>query len=409
MSIAKADMDLYNMPVPSLGEVLQPEQAMLLTVQLGLRGLGLTGLNPMVGCCILDRQGILIGIGWHAGYGAAHAEVAAIQQVRASGYAQRLSGAVLYSSLEPCCHHGKTPPCTELIAALPVAKVVYGDQDPNPQVSGKGAQKLRQAGIVVETPDLYRRYTRSMIASFSTNQYHGRAHVVAKAAQSRDGVVGVDKVSKFQITPPEVQVKCHFLRQRADLIAIGCGTARVDNPSLSVRSPFIRQVRQPDTLVVDPQGEALRHFCERAQAPAWLQAGRHSFWAVQPEVQAAVEVQTRMTPWLEQALQEQSLILFSHAYVGARFDWHVFTTWVYQHHRVATILLEGGVGLWEGAFSQKMVDELHLLQNQRELGTVPGAVFWQAQSPKWDLKLWGSWSLDGDNIWQQSFVTYAEK
>lgn len=213
-------------------------------LKLAERGWGKTYPNPMVGAVVV-KDGAVIGEGWHRGPGTPHAEAAALTNCVATP-----RGATLYITLEPCNHYGRTPPCTEGIIAAGIAKVHYAVADPNPQVTGGGAQWLRQAGVIVEEGPLQKEgvwLNRAYLHHCRT----GRPWVMAKAALSLDGKIALaDGTSKW-ITGPKTRRWIHRLRAQAGAILIGSGTARRDNPSLTNRwSP---KGRQPLKVVFDSQ------------------------------------------------------------------------------------------------------------------------------------------------------------
>jgi diaminohydroxyphosphoribosylaminopyrimidine deaminase/5-amino-6-(5-phosphoribosylamino)uracil reductase len=204
-------------------------------LELAERGRGTTHPNPVVGA-VLVRDGEIVGEGWHERKGGPHAEVAALA---AAG--DRARGATLYVSMEPCAHHGSTPPCTEAIIAAGVAKVVAGSLDPNPEARG-GFEVLRAAGVEVENADLFA--ARAQNEAWRVWVSEGRPFVILKLAVTLDGRVAVPGAR--WISGEESRRRVHELRARVDAVAVGMGTVRADNPQLTARD--VGAERQPRRL-----------------------------------------------------------------------------------------------------------------------------------------------------------------
>lgn len=197
-------------------------------IELAARGAGHTAPNPMVGAVVV-RDGEVVGEGWHAHYGDAHAEVVAL---RAAGDAAR--GATVYVSLEPCNHTGQTPPCTEALMAAGVRRVVFAVHDPNPVAAG-GAERLRAAGIEVSGGVESIAATELNAPFLFAARGATRPFVTLKLAMSIDGAIVDATRQRGWLTGPEARVAVHALRARADAIGVGIGTALGDDPALTVR------------------------------------------------------------------------------------------------------------------------------------------------------------------------------
>lgn len=189
--------------------------------------------NPQVGCVILDADGRTLGEGHHRGAGTAHAEVAALADVRARGHDPR--GATAVVTLEPCAHTGRTGPCAEALIAAGVARVVHALPDPG-RDSGGGAARLREAGIAVHT-GLERAAALDLIRPWYTRAAARGVHLVWKTATSLDGQVAAADGASRWITGPEARAHAHQVRARADALIVGTGTALADDPALTVRTP----------------------------------------------------------------------------------------------------------------------------------------------------------------------------
>jgi diaminohydroxyphosphoribosylaminopyrimidine deaminase / 5-amino-6-(5-phosphoribosylamino)uracil reductase len=199
-------------------------------LELARRGEGLVEPNPMVGCVIADDDGV-IGEGWHRRFGFAHAEVEALV---AAG--PRARGATAYVTLEPCCHFGKTPPCTQALIAAGIRRVVAALADPFPPISGRGFRELTAAGIEVEI-GLMESEARRLNAPYLKRVVTGQPWVIAKWAMTLDGKLATRSGDSRWISGPESREIVHQLRGRVDAILIGRGTALADDPMLTARPP----------------------------------------------------------------------------------------------------------------------------------------------------------------------------
>ena len=210
------------------------------------RGLWTTSPNPRVGC-VLVRAGEIVGEGWHEKAGEPHAEVHAL---RAAG--ERARGATAYVTLEPCSHHGRTPPCAEGLIAAGVARVVAAMQDPNPLVAGRGLALLQAAGIETAC-GLLEAEANELNIGFVSRMTRGRPWLRLKAAASLDGKTALNNGVSQWITGPDARRDGHRWRARACAILTGIGTVRDDDPQLLVRD--VETTRQPLRVVVDSRLE----------------------------------------------------------------------------------------------------------------------------------------------------------
>jgi len=233
---------------------------------LARRGLGRVWPNPAVGC-ILVKDDKVVGRGWTQPGGRPHAETEALG--RAGSLA---GGATAYVTLEPCAHHGKTPPCAKALAEAKVARVVAAIEDPDPRVSGRGFDLLRAAGIAVEV-GLLAGDAEEINAGFFCRVIKGRPLVTLKLATSQDGRIATHKGESRWITGPLARAEVHRLRAEHDAVMIGIGTAMADDPELSVRLPGFEH-RQPIRIVVD--GRLRLSLTSKLVR----QAGTHPLWLV---------------------------------------------------------------------------------------------------------------------------------
>ncbi len=308
-------------------------KAMHRAIELARQGEGRVEPNPMVGAVIVSERGEIVGEGFHERFGGPHAEVVALA---AAGAAAR--GSTLYVTLEPCCHHGKTPPCTDAILAAGIRRVVIAAGDPFPAVDGGGIATLRAAGVVVETGVCEAEAVR-LTAPFRTLVTERRPWVIAKWAASLDGWLAAPPGHDRWISSPESRAIVHELRGRVDAILIGIGTALADDPLLTARP---EGPRRPLRIVLDSKARlpldsqlvrtarewpllvAIGPAADKASVAA-LQAAGAEIW------KSAEENPARR---LRDLLQES----------GKR-----------QH---TNLLVEGGAAVLESFFQEGLVDEV---------------------------------------------------
>jgi diaminohydroxyphosphoribosylaminopyrimidine deaminase/5-amino-6-(5-phosphoribosylamino)uracil reductase len=233
-------------------------------LRLAARGLGNVWPNPAVGC-VIGKDGIVVGRGWTQPGGRPHAEVRALEQA-----GPLAEGATAYVTLEPCAHHGHTPPCANALIAAKVARVVTALTDPDPRVSGKGHALLRAAGIAVTEGVLTNEATH-INAGFLKRVTQGLPFVTLKLAASLDGRTATATGESRWITGPEARRRVHAMRLSHDAVMVGSGTALADDPDLTVRD--MGAVRQPVRIVFD---RLLKHSPESRLGrtakdhPVWL-------------------------------------------------------------------------------------------------------------------------------------------
>jgi diaminohydroxyphosphoribosylaminopyrimidine deaminase/5-amino-6-(5-phosphoribosylamino)uracil reductase len=228
---------------------LNDREYMAQAVRLARRGIYSTHPNPNVGCVIV-AQGTVVGSGWHQRAGGPHAEVYALRQAGESA-----RGAVVYLTLEPCSHHGRTPPCADALVHAGVGRVVVAMQDPNPLVAGQGLQRLAAAGVKVES-GLLEDEARALNPGFLSRMQRGRPWVRVKLASSLDGRTAMASGESKWITAEPARRDVQRLRARSSAIVTGIGTVKADDPSLNVRLEAqqlmgVEPVRQPLRVVMD--------------------------------------------------------------------------------------------------------------------------------------------------------------
>jgi diaminohydroxyphosphoribosylaminopyrimidine deaminase/5-amino-6-(5-phosphoribosylamino)uracil reductase len=219
---------------------------MMQAIRLAARGLYSTDPNPRVGC-VLVKDGQVIGQGWHEQAGSPHAEINAL-----TGAGDAARGATAYVTLEPCCHQGKTPPCSDALIKAGITRVVAAMEDPNPRVAGKGSAALRQAGIVVET-GLLQAQAEQLNPGFIQRMKTGRPWVRCKLAMSLDGRTAMASGESRWISGEAARADVQRLRARSSAIMTGIGTVIADDPSLNVRldNENDTPVRQPVRVILD--------------------------------------------------------------------------------------------------------------------------------------------------------------
>jgi diaminohydroxyphosphoribosylaminopyrimidine deaminase/5-amino-6-(5-phosphoribosylamino)uracil reductase len=218
-------------------------------IEMGERGRGRVSPNPVVGA-VIARDGEVIGEGWHAELGGAHAEVAALADCRGRGADP--AGATMYVSIEPCAHHGRQPPCTDAILAAGLARVVIGADDPSDKASGRGPGILRDEGIEVTFADgAEAAAARLANQAFRKHVRTGRPLVICKSALSLDGFTATEGGDSKWISGPASRATVHRWRADADAVAVGISTALADDPQLTARAVDEADPRQPLRVVFD--------------------------------------------------------------------------------------------------------------------------------------------------------------
>lgn len=307
-------------------------------IELARNGMADVAPNPMVGCVIVRNDKVL-GEGYHTAFGKAHAEVEAMQKVAPD----ELKGATLYVNLEPCAHHGKTPPCANTIVDAGIGRVVVGMTDPNPLVAGKGLNILRQAGIEVETGCLEDECLW-LNRRFVTRMTQARPYIILKWAQSADGFLGVDDDRKlggepFWISSHESRFYSHTWRREEMAILVGSGTVLADDPQLTVREVT---GANPVRIVLDRRGRlTASHKVFDNSAPTLL------FSSVQPQGAG------KQLEWI-QAKPDQLLAQVCD---------------VCREKNIQSVIVEGGAQILQAFFDAQLWDEVRVFNAPGRLGT----------------------------------------
>jgi diaminohydroxyphosphoribosylaminopyrimidine deaminase / 5-amino-6-(5-phosphoribosylamino)uracil reductase len=305
-------------------------------------GQGFVEPNPMVGCVVAQGAEI-IGEGFHRRFGQAHAEIEALQ---IAGH--RAAGATLYVTLEPCCHHGKTPPCTRAVLDSGVARVVVAQRDPFPQVQGGGIAELQAAGLAVEV-GLLEAEARQLNAPYRKLVETGRPWIMAKWAMTFDGKIATRTGQSQWISGPESRQVVHALRGRVDAIMVGRETAVQDDPVLTARPPGPRTALR---IVVDTRGllGSDRRLVRTArETPVLVAVGEPS----------AVTDRQRL------AAAGCEVFLCAGHTPAARLDALLVEL---GRRRLTNVLVEGGSRLLGGLLDARQIDEVHLFVAPKLLG-----------------------------------------
>ena len=263
----------------------QPDQFMQKALELARMGLGRTAPNPPVGAVVV-RDGKIIGKGFHPAAGKPHAEIFALREAGALA-----RGSDLYVTLEPCCHTGRTGPCTEAIIAAGITRVHVGIVDPNPLVAGKGITRLQNAGIEV-SEGLHQQECRKLIAPFAKHLQSGLPYVVYKAAMTLDGQTAAASGDSKWISCEKSRELVHMLRNQVDGIMIGSGTVKADNPMLTTRLQV--PGRDPVRIILDgslstsPQADVYSRLSDAGSI--LVTACGHTDEKLRPFLEAGVEV-----------------------------------------------------------------------------------------------------------------------
>ena len=319
------------------------EERMALAARLAATARRRTAPNPWVGC-MLVRDGVVVGEGATEPPGGPHAEVVALT---AAGDTAR--GATAYVTLEPCSHHGRTPPCADALVAAGVARVVVALEDPDPQVAGRGIARLREAGIAV-TVGVGADAARLQLAPYLHHRRTGRAACLVKTALSVDGRTAAVDGSSQWITGPEARADAHGLRADSQAVVVGSGTALADRPALTVRDAHPLPVRPPLRVLLDARG--------RVPADGPLFDGAAPTMVVTTERAPAMVVDA----WMAAGAKVETV-----AETGGKVDLAA-TLAILGAHGVLQAMVEGGAALHGALLAAGLVDRLTVYVGAALLG-----------------------------------------
>jgi diaminohydroxyphosphoribosylaminopyrimidine deaminase/5-amino-6-(5-phosphoribosylamino)uracil reductase len=350
-----------------MGQHLSDQEAMTLAIQAATKGLGFVSPNPAVGCVILDQKNSLISVGYHEKYGGPHAEINALRGLTP----EQLTGARVFVTLEPCAHYGKTPPCAEALAKLPISEVIFGLYDPNPLVQGKGAAIVQAAGIRATHYNQSSDALERVCEHFLKNMRTQLPFVSLKIGTSLDGKIALKNGQSQWITGSESREEAHRLRAQHDAMVVGVGTFLHDNPSLNIRHPQF-----PDKInrvcVLDPQGRGVA-----ALASSKLYSHHQPqdiFWAISAKEQDSLRALKGLgVQTLEVSTIEGSSIL--------NLQDLLKQLWA---HSVRSVLVEGGGHTVSHFINQKMADRLYLFVAPLIIGET-GGIGWTSHLNRIDF------------------------
>lgn len=322
-----------------------PNAVMQYAIELASRGLGRVEPNPAVGSVLVDEHLNLLADGYHERSGGPHAEANALSDF-VTRYAdsgvrkELLANATLYVTLEPCCHHGKTPPCAEAVIEAGVRRVSIGIRDPSPHVAGGGIQQLEAAGIDVST-GLAEEQVRELNAPFLKRLETGMPWVHVKWAMTLDGKIATRTGASKWISGEASRQRVHLLRSRMDAIIVGAGTARADDPLLTVRVPG---PREPVRIVVDS--------CATLSLDSQLVRTAN-------EVPVLVAVSESAAAERVDRLKDAGVAVFVAGAANVRVDLRLLLQEL-GRRSMTNVLVEGGGELFGAAFDGDLVDEAHI-------------------------------------------------
>jgi diaminohydroxyphosphoribosylaminopyrimidine deaminase/5-amino-6-(5-phosphoribosylamino)uracil reductase len=322
------------------------QRFMALALALGRRGQGRTWPNPAVGAVIV-KDGVIMGRGWTQAGGRPHAEV---ESLRRAGDAAR--GATLYVTLEPCSHHGKSPPCADAVISAGIARVVSAIEDPNPEVAGQGHARLRAAGIVVDVGLSAAEAARDHAGHFRCIR-DKRPHVILKLAVSSDDKIAAAGRKPVAISGDAARSRVHLLRGQSDAILVGIGTVLADDPLLTCRLPGM-EAQSPVRVVLDrslriPGGSRLVHSAR--ETPLWVMTSNLAEAPAAMKLGAAGAQVIRVTATSAPPGLDLQAVLHALAEKG-----------------ITRLLVEGGSRVASSFVAADLVDEMWLLRGPNSIG-----------------------------------------
>jgi diaminohydroxyphosphoribosylaminopyrimidine deaminase/5-amino-6-(5-phosphoribosylamino)uracil reductase len=333
-------------------DVADDRRFMGLALSLGRRGLGRTWPNPAVGAVIV-KNGEIVGRGWTQPGGRPHAEIEALRRA-----GEMARGATLYVTLEPCSHHGKSPPCADAVIASGIARVVSTMDDPNPEVAGRGHARLRSAGIAVDV-GMEVTTARRDHAGHIRRMRDGRPRVMLKLAISADGKAAGAGGKRVAITGEAVRNRVHLLRAHNDAIMIGIGTALADDPVLTCRLPGMANM-SPTRVVLDSKlrlSPGSRLVQSARETPLWVICEQH------PSAAAEAVLRTHGVEVVRIMERDGLAIILSE--LGSR--------------GITRLMVEGGPALAMNLIGRDLVDEAILFHSPKIIGD-DGVVALNAQA-----------------------------
>lgn len=325
------------------GELITPDQAMGLAMEVAKLGAPYVSPNPLVGCVVVNDKHEFIDYGFHKKYGTDHAEVDALKKLSSD----EIKNATFYVTLEPCAHEGKTPSCAKALAKIPIKNVVYGLVDPNPLVSGQGAQILIDAGVkATEYQGPLKDKLFEVCEVFLKNFCEKKIFIAAKVASSLDGQIALKTGESKWITSEGSRNYVHELRSYYDAILVGRGTVEMDNPSLNVRHPDIS--KQLKVIILDPSGKILEKIKQGTQFKFIEAHAKQDIYFAVSKIKADIDFQQ---------------IEFSDLLNLTEKIWNL---------GLRSVFIEGGAKTYSSFFTAGLVDRLYLFLATSIIGSNNG-------------------------------------
>lgn len=373
--------------LPSIGAKLSDDAAMFLAYAVALKGAGNVSPNPLVGAVLLGSDRDYLGSGAHLRWGQGHAEVQAFKSVEGQ---DSLQGASIYVTLEPCSHHGRTPPCADMIVKSGVSRVIFGVLDPNPKVHGAGVERISSAGKLVEQLSSWQPSCEWLARVFFHNQKQKSVFTGMKVASTPSGVMAGDNTSRQWITGERARLMGHFLRLEYDAICIGARTAVLDDPTLDIRHPYVSG-RMPLRVVVDVDG-----ILQTERKPLKI-------FSTAPE-KTLVVIPEGSRDRLERDYGVKVLRLRPNS--KGVFSWAAIKKSLWDMG-IKSLLLEGGAYIYQTALDQSAVDALHWFVSGEER---PHGLKWPVIAGGYDLyKNGGGIPLGDDRLIELSLASGGAK
>ncbi|MCX6118823.1 MAG: bifunctional diaminohydroxyphosphoribosylaminopyrimidine deaminase/5-amino-6-(5-phosphoribosylamino)uracil reductase RibD [Proteobacteria bacterium] len=358
---APKDELICSFKYPSKLTYLSNEAAMAVAYVTALRGIGSVSPNPLVGCVAISRDNLFLSHGAHLKNGESHAEVNCLTALEN----QEIQNAKVFVTLEPCAHHGRTPPCAEFLSKLPFEELHYLQRDPDSRVDGRGIELIKDAGKKVFLLDAMSELGAELAEIFLWNKREDSPFIGAKIAMTEAGAYAFAKSSRTWITGQRAREHGRFLRLYYDAILVGSSTAVLDDPMLDVRSSFVNG-RIPWRIVLDPENvvpltanifkvspERVIHF---VTAKSSSPGPRVVTQDVRNEVQEDAHGDDGRS----------SHIIHLNMNSQGQFEWQDVIRAV-KSFSIYSILLEGGNGVWSSAWQAGVINKLHLYVGQSRL------------------------------------------
>lgn len=349
MEIHKTPLDesLWLCKEPELLNSITPQEAMVLACQIALKGIGFVHRNPLVGAVLVDKEHRFLAAAAHLAFGQEHAEINLIDRIRKQKLESHLPDCILYITLEPCSHVGKTQPCIHALSKLPLKEMVYGTIDPNPLVAGRGIAFLEKNNIQCTHSFEFEAMSTHLLEHFKWSLSHKTPYIALKAALTLNGMAAFKGDQRAWISSERSRNYGHWLRNSYEAILVGANTVVTDNPTLNVRHPKFKG-RTPLRIVLDPDGRALlsrplaKHHLLSVEPEKTLWICKSSFWKSNVEILKNIESLGAQIHSLEKNWNLKDLVQM----LGEK--------------DIASLLLEGGPHVWGSFLNEQLVNKLYL-------------------------------------------------